>query len=153
MKLSPHILSLGLAILSIFWMYYYYGMYQDKAEAYTSLKLQYDGQVIAINKQQERLEQLAKLDEIYIEKLANAKTEIDRLHTASLAHPERVYIKAKCPVPETTTTSGMDDATTARPTDSAIRNYWLLRERIATAEQMIRGLQDYIKTECYKVTK
>ncbi|MCW9695147.1 lysis protein, partial [Proteus mirabilis] len=39
-------------------------------------------------------------------------------------------------------------ATTARPTDTAIRNYWLLRERIAESEQMILGLQDYIRVEC-----
>ncbi|HCZ8287996.1 TPA: lysis protein, partial [Proteus mirabilis] len=45
-------------------------------------------------------------------------------------------------------TTSMDDATTARPTDTAIRNYWLLRERIAESEQMIKGLQDYIKQEC-----
>ncbi|MCR4179847.1 lysis protein [Providencia vermicola] len=30
-----------------------------------------------------------------------------------------------------------------------MRNYWLLRERIAESEQMILGLQDYIRTECY----
>ncbi|HGN1852219.1 TPA: hypothetical protein ACKRS4_003876 [Proteus mirabilis] len=29
-----------------------------------------------------------------------------------------------------------------------MRNYWLLRERIAESEQMIKGLQDYIRTEC-----
>ncbi|WP_426577630.1 lysis protein [Xenorhabdus stockiae] len=148
MKLNSQYFTLvALVIVSgLFW--FYYSEYQDKAEAYTSLKLQYDGQAIAIKQQQASIEQLAKLDEIYREKLANAKTEIDRLHTASLAHPERVYIKAECPVPKATTTPGMDDATTARPTDSAIRNYWLLRERIATAEQMIRGLQDYVNTEC-----
>ncbi len=72
------------------------------------------------------------------------------LHTASLAHPERVYIKAQCPVPETPTTSGMDDAATARPTDSAVRNYWLLRERVATSEQMILGLQEYVRTQCVR---
>ncbi|WP_235375979.1 lysis protein, partial [Proteus faecis] len=32
--------------------------------------------------------------------------------------------------------------------DTAIRNYWLLRERIAESEQVILGLQDYIRTEC-----
>ncbi|MBB6661321.1 lysis protein, partial [Proteus mirabilis] len=63
-------------------------------------------------------------------------------------NPERVYIRASCPKDETNSTSGMDDATTARPTDSAVRNYWLLRERIAESEQMIKGLQDYIKQEC-----
>lgn len=40
------------------------------------------------------------------------------------------------------------NATTARPTDTALRNYWLLRERIAESEQMILGLQDYIRVEC-----
>ncbi|HHE7288274.1 TPA: lysis protein, partial [Proteus mirabilis] len=30
----------------------------------------------------------------------------------------------------------------------AIRNYWLLRERITQSEQMILGLQDYIRQEC-----
>ncbi|EMA4784420.1 lysis protein, partial [Providencia rettgeri] len=47
-------------------------------------------------------------------------------------------------------TSGLDDGTAARPTDSAIGNYWLLRQRIAESKQMILGLQDYIKTECLK---
>ncbi|WP_375710494.1 hypothetical protein [Proteus vulgaris] len=29
-----------------------------------------------------------------------------------------------------------------------MRNYWLLRERIAESEQMIKGLQSYIEAEC-----
>nr|WP_269205765.1 lysis system i-spanin subunit Rz [Proteus hauseri] len=44
----------------------------------------------------------------------------------------------------------MDDATTTRPTDTAIRNYGLLRERIAESEQMIKGLQEYIRQKCLK---
>ncbi|PHM55187.1 lysis protein [Xenorhabdus sp. KK7.4] len=101
-----------------------------------------------INYQNTHIDMLHELDTKHTQELANAKTEIDRLHVASLAHPERVYIKAKCPVPETTTTPDMDDAATARPTDSAVRNYWLLRERIATSEQMILGLQEYVRTQC-----
>ncbi|WP_422109064.1 lysis system i-spanin subunit Rz, partial [Xenorhabdus bovienii] len=66
----------------------------------------------------------------------------------SLAHPERVYIKAKCSVPKAAASSGVDDAATARPTDSSVRNYWLLRERVAISEQMILGLQGYIRTQC-----
>ncbi|MEX5891288.1 lysis system i-spanin subunit Rz [Providencia vermicola] len=42
----------------------------------------------------------------------------------------------------------MDDAITPRSTNTAIRNYWLLRERIAESEQMIKGLQSSIRTEC-----
>ncbi|WP_426576029.1 lysis protein [Xenorhabdus stockiae] len=101
-----------------------------------------------INYQNTHIDMLHELDSKHTQELANAKTEIDRLHGVSLVHPERVYIKATCPVPETTATSGMDDAATARPTDSAVRNYWLLRERVATTEQMIRGLQEYVRTQC-----
>ncbi|KGQ17065.1 lysis system i-spanin subunit Rz, partial [Proteus mirabilis] len=80
--------------------------------------------------------------------LTNAKAEIDRLRVSAERNPDRVYIKAECPKSTTTSPASMDDATTARPTDSAIRNYWLLRERITQSEQMILGLQDYIRQEC-----
>ncbi|CDL79817.1 lysis system i-spanin subunit Rz [Xenorhabdus cabanillasii] len=104
---------------------------------------------IALNAQQQaRLQQLAAQDAQHLQALTHAKTEIDRLHTASLAHPERVYIKATCPSPDTAAAPGVADATAARPADTAVRNYWLLRERAATAEQMIVGLQDYITTQC-----
>ncbi|WP_272692044.1 MULTISPECIES: lysis system i-spanin subunit Rz, partial [Providencia] len=67
---------------------------------------------------------------------------------AAERNPERVYIKASCKKAESLTPSGMDDAISARPTDSAIRNYWLLRERIVKLTRMVLGLQDYIRTEC-----
>ncbi len=97
---------------------------------------------------QARIERLNQLDTRHTQELVNAKNEISRLRDISERNPERVYIRASCPKDETNSTSGMDDATTARPTDSAVRNYWLLRERIAESEQMIKGLQDYIKQEC-----
>ncbi|MBI6189430.1 lysis protein [Providencia rettgeri] len=99
---------------------------------------------------QERVQSLHKLDTKHIQELANAKIEIDKLRIAAERNPERVYIKASCKKVESATPSGMDDAVTARPTDSAIRNYWLLRERIAESEQIILGLQDYIRTECLR---
>lgn len=99
---------------------------------------------------QERVQALHKLDTKYTQELANAKSEIDQLRIAAERNPERVYIKASCKKAEGATTSGMDDAATARPTDSAIRNYWLLRERIAESEKIILGLQDYIRTECLR---
>ncbi|WP_442958980.1 lysis protein [Providencia sp. PROV110] len=97
---------------------------------------------------QERVQALHKLDTKHIQELANAKSEIDKLRIAAERNPERVYVKASCPKGESDSTSSLDDATPARPTDSAIRNYWLLRERIAESEQMIKGLQDYIQTQC-----
>lgn len=97
---------------------------------------------------QARIMRLNQLDIQYTQELANAKNEISRLRDISERNPERVYIKAECPKSTSNSTTSMDDATTARPTDSAVRNYWLLRERIAESEQMIKGLQDYIKQEC-----
>ncbi|MCT0090480.1 lysis protein, partial [Proteus mirabilis] len=94
---------------------------------------------------QARIERLNQLDTRHTQELVNAKNEISRLRDISERNPERVYIKAECPKSTSNSTTSMDDATTARPTDTAIRNYWLLRERIAESEQMIKGLQDYIK--------
>ena len=97
---------------------------------------------------QVRIERLNQLDTRHTQELVNAKNEISRLRDISERNPERVYIKANCPKSTSNPTSELDDATTARPTDTAIRNYWLLRERITQSEQMILGLQDYIRQEC-----
>ncbi|HHH3493355.1 lysis protein [Proteus mirabilis] len=97
---------------------------------------------------QVRIERLNQLDIRHTQELVNAKNEINRLRNLSERNPERVYIKAECPKILTTSTASMDDAITARPTDTAIRNYWLLRERIAESEQMIKGLQEYIASTC-----
>ncbi|HHG0471040.1 TPA: lysis protein [Proteus mirabilis] len=97
---------------------------------------------------QERIERLNQLDIRHTQELVNAKNEISRLRDISERNPERVYIKAECPKSTSNSTTSMDDATTARPTDTAIRNYWLLRERIAHSEQIIKGLQDYVRQEC-----
>ena len=97
---------------------------------------------------QVRIERLNQLDTRRTQELVNAKNEISHLRDISERHPERVYIKAECPKVKTTPSTSLAYATTARPTDTAIRNYWLLRERIAHSEQMILGLQDYIRQEC-----
>ncbi|WP_368939241.1 lysis protein [Proteus mirabilis] len=99
---------------------------------------------------QVRIERLNQLDIRHTQELVNAKNKINRLRNLSERNPERVYIKAECPKSATTSTSSVANATTARPIDTAIRNYWLLRERIAQSEQVILGLQDYIRTECIK---
>lgn len=102
----------------------------------------------SIQNYEKRINSLHELDTKHTQELTNAKAEIDKLRIAAERNPERVYIKASCKKAEGTTATGLDDAITARPTDTAIRNYWLLRERIAESEQIIFGLQDYIKLEC-----
>ncbi|WP_265494566.1 lysis protein [Providencia heimbachae] len=99
---------------------------------------------------EKRINSLHELDTKHTTELTNAKAELDKLRIAAERNPERVYIRASCPKGEANSTSGLDDAITARPTDSAIRNYWLLRNRIAELTRMVLGLQDYIRTECLR---
>ncbi|QXX84246.1 lysis protein [Providencia sp. R33] len=99
---------------------------------------------------EKRIESLHELDIKHTTELTNAKAKIDQLRIAAERNPERVYIRASCPKGETNSTSSLDDGTAARPTDSAIGNYWLLRQRIAESKQMILGLQDYIRAECLR---
>ncbi|MBQ0212847.1 lysis protein [Proteus vulgaris] len=117
-----------------------------------SLKGEYDDiyqsliQQIAENKDYQL--RINQLDNQHTQELVHAKNEIGRLRDISERIPERVYINAECSKASITSSSSLDDANTARPTDTAIRNYWLLRERIAQSEQIILGLQDYIRQEC-----
>ncbi|AMG69489.1 lysis protein [Morganella morganii] len=139
----------ALFITAAWWVYDTYRDNQQLKADNTTLSSQLAEQV-AINKDyQERAQKLHELDTRHTQELANAKTEIDRLRVAAERSPERVYIRASCQkTGSDTTTTGMDDAATARPDDTAVRNYWLLRERIAESEQMIKGLQNYIIGAC-----
>ncbi|MCC8421457.1 lysis protein, partial [Photorhabdus thracensis] len=87
-------------------------------------------------------------DNQYTKELANAKSEIDALRGDVAAGRLRLRIAATCNQGETGSTSGLVNAATARPADTAIRHYWTLRERIAVINQQVLGLQDYIKTQC-----
>ena len=140
-----------IAVLFIAVAWWVYDTYRDNQQLKVD-NITLSGQLaeqIAVNKDyQERTQKLHELDIRNTQELANAKTEIDRLRVAADRNPERVYIKASCPKTGSDTATGMDDAAPARPDDTAVRNYWLLRERIAESEQMIKGLQDYIKTQC-----
>ncbi|WP_426577093.1 lysis protein [Xenorhabdus stockiae] len=112
MKLNSQYFTLSALVIvsGLFW--FYYSEYQDKAEAYTSLKLQYDGQAIAINQQQERIQHLSELDKVHTQELANAKTEIDTLRADIAAGRRKLRIKATCPVSETASSGSVVNATT-----------------------------------------
>ncbi|WP_223672861.1 lysis protein [Proteus terrae] len=126
------------------------GKIDDLKESNQSLTEQLSQQVEINKDYQARITRLNQLDIRHSQELASAKNEIDRLRVSAERNPDRVYIRASCPKGESNTTSGMDDEAAARPTDSAIGNYWLLRQRIAESKQMILGLQDYIRTECLR---
>ncbi|HEI8522675.1 TPA: lysis protein [Proteus mirabilis] len=138
----------GSCVVLVFWLWWVIDDYGTLKANHKLLTSSFNEQVNINQDYQARIKSLHDLDVKHTQELDNAKTEISRLRDLSERHPERVYIKASCKKTGGTTASGLDDAITARPADTAIRNYWLLRERIAESEQMIKGLQDYIKHQC-----
>lgn len=99
----------------------------------------------------ERQRQLADLDARHTQELADEKEKIALLERDLRDGRQRLRISATCkPVREATGTTSLDDATIARPTDSAERDYLTLRERIAIVTEQVSGLQDYIREQCLK---
>ncbi|WP_422398947.1 lysis protein [Xenorhabdus griffiniae] len=142
---------IGYAAHAIYTVYAENGRLTGENESLTT-KL---SEQLAINAtQQERIQQLHELDTKHTQELAHAKTEIDTLRADVAAGRRKLRIKAACPsVPKTVTSSSVG-ATTAveltRETGSTVLD---IREGIINDRAKLSYLQDYIKTECYKVTK
>ncbi|EBI1479337.1 lysis protein [Salmonella enterica] len=97
-----------------------------------------------------RQRDVAALDAKYTKELADAKAENDALRDDVAAGRRRLYVNATCPaaVRKTTAAPGMDHAASATLTANAERNYWRLRDGIATVTKQLEGAQDYIRTQC-----
>lgn len=129
--------------------------YRDNATEY---KKQRDEKTQALNlanatidDMQVRQRDVAALDAKYTKELADAKKTINDLRRDVDSGAKRLRIAATCPgVPKTTSTTGMDDAGAPELTPDARRNYFDHRDGIATADKMIRGMQDYIREQCQK---
>ncbi|HDR2726627.1 TPA: lysis protein [Enterobacter roggenkampii] len=103
-----------------------------------------------ITDMQTRQRDTAALDAKYTGELADAKETIERLHSDVIAGRKRLQLNANCPANGATGTGSLGDATSPRPTDSAERDYFTLRERIVTVTKQVGYLQDYIKDQCLK---
>ncbi|WP_444878431.1 lysis protein [Citrobacter koseri] len=98
-----------------------------------------------------RQRDVAALDAKYTKELADAKKTISDLRRDVDSGAKRLRISATCPgVSKTTSATGVDDARAPELTPDARRNYFDHRDGIATADKMIRGMQDYIKEQCLK---
>ncbi|STB14272.1 Bacteriophage lysis protein [Citrobacter freundii] len=98
-----------------------------------------------------RQRDVAALDAKYTKELADAKKTISDLRRDVDSGAKRLRIAATCHgVPKATSATGVDDAGTPELTPDARRNYFDHRDGIATADKMIRGMQDYIKEQCLK---
>ncbi|EKM5753215.1 lysis protein [Cronobacter sakazakii] len=103
-----------------------------------------------IDDMQRRQRDVAALDAKYTKELADAQENIAHLERDVAAGRKRLQLNATCTANGAPGTSGVGDATTARLTDSAQRDYFTLRERIGAVTKQVGYLQDYIKTQCLK---
>lgn len=104
-----------------------------------------------IKDMQTRQRDVAALDAKYTKELADAKKTISDLRLDVDSGAKRLRIAATCPgVPKATSATGVDDAGAPELTPDARRNYFDHRDGIATADKMIRGMQDYIRAQCLK---
>lgn len=84
-------------------------------------------------------------------KLANATIGDMKVRQRDVATGKRrLQLNARCPARDATRAGGMGDASSPRLTDSAQRDYFTLRQRIATVTKQAGYLQDFIKQQCLK---
>lgn len=104
-----------------------------------------------IKDMQTRQRDVAALDAKYTKELSDAKKTINDLRRDVDSGAKRLRIAATCHgVSKATSAPGVDDARSPELTPDARRNYFDHRDGIATADKMIRGMQDYIKEQCLK---
>jgi prophage endopeptidase len=138
-------------VLSIAWTINHYRnnaiTFKDQRDKAThGLKLAND--TIADMKVRQR--DVAALDAKYMGELADAKATIDQLEHDVASGKRRLQLNARCPTSGAPGPGGMGDASSPRPTDSAERNYFTLRERIETVTAQVGYLQGYINTQCLR---
>lgn len=96
-----------------------------------------------------RQRDVAVLDAKYTKELSDAKKTINDLRRDVDSGAKRLRIAATCHrVSKASSATGVDDAGPPELTPDARRNYFDHRDGIATADKMIRGMQDYIKEQC-----
>ncbi|EOE6860046.1 lysis protein [Cronobacter dublinensis] len=104
----------------------------------------------AITDMQTRQRDVAALDAKYTQELADAQSTINQLERDVATGKRQLQLNATCTANGTTSTGSLGDASTARLTDSAQRDYFTLRERIETVTKQVDYLQDYIRQQCLK---
>ncbi|MBS7440975.1 lysis protein [Enterobacter sp. 120016] len=103
-----------------------------------------------IKDMQTRQRDAAALDAKYTKELADAKSQLEDLQRCVSTGKCGLHVNARCPANGTASTGGLGDASSPRLTDSAERDYFILRERILTVTKQVGYLQDYIKEQCLK---
>ena len=102
-----------------------------------------------ITDMQTRQRDVANLDAKYTQELADAQETINQLERDVATGKRRLRLNATCKG-NATGTPGMDDASSPRLTDSAERDYFILRQRIETVTKQLTGLQEYVRAQCLR---
>jgi prophage endopeptidase len=107
----------------------------------------------ALAKQQEAQQAVSELDRKHTEEMKNALDENDRLRGDVADGRRRLRLQASCPassgnVPNATGTAGLGDGAAPRLDDAAERDYWRLRDGIATTRSQVAALQQYVREVC-----
>lgn len=103
-----------------------------------------------------RKKALAVLDAKHTKELNDEKAKLEKLRADVAAGRVGLRVNAVCApaagtnVPPATGATSVADAAGPRLDDAAERDYFRLRDGIATAQQQIAGLQDYIRGVCLK---
>ncbi|PWV99580.1 lysis protein [Mangrovibacter plantisponsor] len=126
--------------------------YRDNAITYKSQRDQATQSLnlanSTISDMQVRQRDVAALDAKYTGELADAKDTIEQLERDVVAGKRRLQLNAKCPANGETGSDGMGNASGARLTDAAQRDYFILRTRIETIIGQVNYLQNYIRQQC-----
>ncbi|MEB7623178.1 lysis protein [Enterobacter vonholyi] len=143
---------LVIALIGVLALFAYH--YRDNAITYKDQRDKATEQLslanATIKDMQTRQRDVAALDAKYTRDLADAKKQLDDLQRCVRTGKCGLHVNAKCPTNGATSTGGLGDASGPRLTDSAERDYFTLRERIATVTKQVGYLQDYINEQCLK---
>ncbi|WP_290603875.1 lysis protein [Arsenophonus sp. ENCA] len=132
---------------------YYRTLYYHAEKARKIAVSDREKQQVAFEQLSQQVQTVAALDSRHTRELENDKNLIAQLERDVADGRRRLHVKAICPSVSTNTSpSSLDDATRARFTHAAQRNYFTLRRRIEIAEQQINGLQDYVRQVCLAET-
>ncbi|EPK3135149.1 TPA: lysis protein [Enterobacter cloacae subsp. cloacae] len=129
--------------------------YRDNAITYKDQRDKATEKLILANAtikdMQTRQRDVAALDAKYTKELSDAKKTINDLRRDVDSGVKRLRIAATCPgVHQAATASGMDALAEPELTGAARRDYFTLRERIATVTKQLTGLQAYVREQCLK---
>ncbi|EGT5708793.1 lysis protein [Cronobacter sakazakii] len=143
------VMALLLAIAIVLASYYRSALTETQASL-TKVNRELNLAKDTIKDMQTRQRDVAALDAKYTQELADAQSTINQLERDVATGKRWLQLNATCTATGATGAGSMGDASTARLTDSAQRDYFTLRERIETVTKQVNYLQDYIRQQCLK---